>query len=192
MQIIQHRVNSIADLEKTPVQFGVELDIRDKYDSLVIQHDPFTEGADWNAYLNKYHHGLLIANIKTEGIEQRIISDLKQIKLDNYFLLDVSFPFLVKLCNQGIRKMAVRFSEYEPVELALSFAGKLDWVWVDCFTHLPLDAGNYEKLKKHFQICVVSPELQGHGPEAIRSYRTQLADFEIAAVCTKYPELWLS
>jgi hypothetical protein len=191
MQIIQHRVNNIAQLRATPMQYGIELDIRDKYDELIITHDAFEAGESWSDYLDQYKHGLMIANIKTEGIEKKIIEDLETRNIKNYFLLDVSLPFLVKLSNEGFSNMAVRFSEYEPIELASKFVKKVNWVWVDCFTHLPLNDGNYAFLKEHFKICLVSPELHGHSIEMINDFKIQLRNWSIDAVCTKKPELWL-
>jgi hypothetical protein len=190
MQIIQHRVNSIAQLKTVPVHYGVELDVRDKYDEIIVQHDAFGKGENWDSYLKEYVNGLMIANVKTEGIEEKIIADVEKNKIENYFLLDVSLPFLVKLSNKGIKKMAVRFSEYEPIELATKFIGKVDWLWVDCFTQLPLHKDNFDFLKKHFKICIVSPELQSHNIEMITSFKQQLINMPIDAVCTKYPDLW--
>jgi hypothetical protein len=192
MQIVQHRVNSLTQLKNTPAQYGVELDIRDKYDQLIVTHDAFSNGDDWENYLEGYHHELMIANVKTEGIEKKIIQDLQIRNIQNYFLLDVSLPFLVKLSNDGFKHMAIRFSEYEPIELAAKFAGKVNWVWVDCFTQLPLNGDNYNFLKNNFQICIVSPELQGHSMDRITEFKEQLHLLPVDAVCTKMPKLWLS
>jgi hypothetical protein len=191
LQIVQHRVNTIEQLNATPKQYGVELDIRDKYDELIIEHDAFNKGTNWDNYINAYEHSLLIANVKTEGIEQQITTDLATRNIENYFLLDVSLPFMVKLSKQGFTKMAVRFSEYEPIELAMQFAGKVEWLWVDCFTYLPLNNTNYEQLKKYFKICIVSPELQQQSLETITIFKEQLNGLAIDAVCTKRPDLWL-
>ena len=86
--------------------------------------------------------------------------------------------------------MAVRYSEYEPIEFALAFSGQAGWVWVDCFTHLPLTPEVYWRLKPHFKICLVSPELQGHPRGQIRQFRLQLRDLPVDAVCTDFCEDW--
>ena len=44
MHKILHRVNTIALLEKTPSNFGVEVDIRSYGGNLIIHHDPFKQG----------------------------------------------------------------------------------------------------------------------------------------------------
>ena len=84
----------------------------------------------------------------------------------------------------------MRYSEYEPLEYAMSLAGQVDWVWVDCFTHLPLNEEVYNRLKEHFKICIVSPELQKHPLEFIDKFAQQIASFNVDAICTKRPDLW--
>ena len=44
MHFIAHRVNTIKDLLNTPVEYGVEVDLRDFGEKLVLQHDPFKDG----------------------------------------------------------------------------------------------------------------------------------------------------
>jgi hypothetical protein len=191
MIIVQHRINTVEQLINTPTHLGVELDIRDKYNELIITHDAFIDGQNWNTYVQQYQHQLCIANVKTEGIEQKIIQDFEKQNIQNYFLLDVSLPMLVKLSNQGLKNMAVRFSEYEPIELAMQFAGKVNWLWVDCFNQLPLTNQNYDILKKHFKLCIVSPELQQHNTEMIHQFKNVFLQLPVDAVCTKHPELWV-
>jgi hypothetical protein len=191
MQIIQHRVNTIEQLKQVNRDYGIEFDVRDKYDEIIVTHDAFVEGEQWDDFLNHYHHQCMIVNVKTEGIEKRIIEDLERKQIDNYFLLDVSLPFLVKLSQQAFRKMAVRFSDYEPLEFTMKFAGKVDWVWVDCFHGLPLNPSNYAILRKHFKICIVSPELHGKPVEEIAVFKQTLNDIPVQAVCTKQPQHWL-
>lgn len=190
MLSIAHRVNTIAQLAVTPVTLGVELDLRDRGDRLILQHDPFKEGEDFEEYLRHYHHGLMILNIKSERIEHRVLELIRAANLRDYFFLDCSFPMIRALVAMGERRVAVRFSEFEPVELALALAGQIDWVWVDCFTKMPLDDRTYSLLKRHFKLCAVSPELQGRDVATIPAYREQLAQFPVDAVCTKRPDLW--
>ena len=44
MHTILHRVNTIALLEKTPSNLGVEVDIRSNGENLILHHDPFKQG----------------------------------------------------------------------------------------------------------------------------------------------------
>jgi hypothetical protein len=190
MLYISHRINTSAQLRDVPTQHGVELDLRDRGDRLVLQHDPFKDGEDFAEYLKGYQHGLMILNIKSEAIESRVLELVRQSNVPDYFFLDSSFPMIRKLISWGERKIAVRFSEFESVEMALSLAGQIDWVWVDCFTKMPLTIETYSQLKRHFKLCAVSPELQGRGYDSIPAHAAQLAPFPMDAICTKRPDLW--
>jgi hypothetical protein len=78
------------------------------------------------------------------------------------------------------------------VEAALALAGQVDWVWVDCFTRLPLDDTSYQQLHQHFKICLVSPEMQGFPRQTIQTFRQQLRAMPIEAVCTDLCQDWIS
>ena len=52
MKYISHRVNTIDDLIKTPKEYGVERDLRDLGDRIILQHDPFKGGQDFEKYLS--------------------------------------------------------------------------------------------------------------------------------------------
>lgn len=189
-----HRRNTIKELKATPLQYGVEVDIRSYGDRLVIHHDPLVDGEPFNAWVEGYHHGTLILNVKEEGLEERLMALMQRFGIENYFFLDQSFPFLIKSSRAGEHRCAVRVSEFESIQTALTLEGKVDWVWVDCFNHFPLDHEGAESLQRAgFKLCLVSPELQGRDakleiPQLIRL----LADRDIRAdaVCTKRPDLW--
>jgi hypothetical protein len=187
---IAHRINTVAQLKAVPPEYGVEIDLRDRGDRLILAHDPFADGEDFEAWLPYYRHRLVILNVKSERIEHRVLEAVKRHGVADYFFLDSSFPMIRLLVRNGERKIAVRFSEFEPVESCLALAGQVDWVWVDCFTKMPLDPPTYAALKKHFKLCAVSPELQGRPPESIAEYARELAPYPVDAVCTKRPDLW--
>ena len=194
MEIIQHRRNTLAELQATPTQYGVELDIRSCGEQLIIHHEPFAAGEPFEPWIAAYRHGTLILNVKEEGLEQRLIALMAAHGIERYFFLDQSFPFLVKTARSGERRCAVRVSEFEAVETALTLAGQIDWVWVDCFTRFPLDAADARRLTDAgFKLCLVSPELQGRpAEESVPALRAQAEALgaPIAAVCTKRPDLW--
>ncbi|HZL90215.1 MAG TPA: phosphatidylinositol-specific phospholipase C/glycerophosphodiester phosphodiesterase family protein [Pirellulaceae bacterium] len=190
MLYIAHRVNTADQLARTPREYGVELDLRDRGPRLIVQHDPFADGEDFEEYLKHYDHGLMILNVKSERIEPRVLDAIRTAGVRQYFFLDCSFPMIRWLVGRGERRIAVRFSEFEPIESALALAGQVEWVWVDCFTKLPLDARSYAALKRHFRLCIVSPELQGRSVDTIADYVHELVPFPVDAVCTKRPDLW--
>jgi hypothetical protein len=194
MIVIRHRRNTTNELRDTPTELGIEVDIRSRAADLIIHHDPFADGEYFEQWLDSYRHGTLILNVKEEGLEERLIGLMAERGIEDYFFLDQSFPFLVRTSNRGESRCAVRVSEFESIDTAMSLAGKVDWVWVDCFTHFPLSGGQAKQLQDAgFKLCLVSPELQGRmDPREISDLRTLLSDRGITAeaVCTKQPDAW--
>jgi len=194
MKFIVHRRNTMAELLSTEHKYGVEVDIRSAGQHLIMHHDPLVAGESFDEWLSAYQHGTLILNVKEEGLETLLIGLMVEKGITDYFFLDQSFPFLVKWAKVGERRCSVRVSEFESVETALTLAGKVDWVWVDCFTHFPLPHIDAKRLKQAgFKLCLVSPELQGRNAEReIPLLASLLKERDIVAdaVCTKRPDLW--
>lgn len=93
---------------------------------------------------------------------------------------------LNKINNKNI---AVRYSEYEPIENIIKLKNIVKWVWVDCFNNFPLTIKDYDIIKSNnLKICLVSPELQGHSIERILEFKNIILqnNFKIDAVCCKY------
>lgn len=187
MKFIAHRINTMAQLKELPKECGVELDLRDFNGDLILEHDPFVSGERFEDYLKQYNHGLMILNIKSERIEHRVLELLKKYDIKEYFFLDSSFPMIHLLANQGEHNSAIRFSEYEGLDTVLAMQGRVKWVWVDCFTKLPIDNKSFSLLKeKGFKLCLVSPELQGRDVD-IESYKAYLESEKVKfdLICTK-------
>jgi hypothetical protein len=193
MEYIAHQINTIKELKQLPTEVGVELDIRDRGDRLILQHDPFTDGEDFEEYLKFYKHGTMILNIKSERVEFRVLELIKNSKVKSYFFLDSSFPMIYLLSKSSEKNIALRFSEFEGLDTILNMENKVEWVWVDCFSKLPLDFDKFKILKnKGFKLCLVSPELQAQ-PEKIEEYRSYLFKNNIVldAICTKFKNIKL-
>ncbi len=190
MLLIKHRVNTLQDLLQVPRDQGIEIDVRDYDGEMRCAHDPFTSGEALQHLLDGYAHAFAIFNVKADGLEPRIMQLAKEMGITSYFFLDCANPTLVKLAQSGFSRIAVRYSEYEPLEFALAFSGKAEWIWVDCFSVLPLNSSSYERLRRWFKICIVSPELQGHSRSRIGEFRQILQDLPVDAVCTDFPEDW--
>jgi hypothetical protein len=190
MLLIEHRVNTLEHLRRVPPERGIEVDIRDYDGELRLAHDPLQSGERLEDLLAAYRHRLAIFNVKCDGLQEGVMRLAEKHGVADYFLLDLANPTLVTLARRGERRLAVRFSEFEPLEFALAFAGLAEWVWVDCFTRLPLDAATYRQLRRHFKICLVSPELQRHPREWIGGFREQLRDMPVDAVCTDFCSDW--
>ena len=193
MEYIAHRRNTIQELQATPNDLGVEMDLRSYGDRLIVHHEPFVDAVDFSEWLNHYRHGTLILNVKEEGIEYRVRDMVEERGISNYFFLDLSFPFLIRMVKTGEDRVAVRWSEYESIETVLSLAGRARWVWVDCFSKLPVEQASAARLRQAgFRLCIVSPELQGRDPGGIAACARYLQDQQVSvdAVCTKHPDLW--
>ncbi len=190
-EFIAHRVNTLEELKEIPAKCGVELDLRDDLTGRVyIQHNPFEDGEDFEPYAEeygKYHEGTMILNVKSERIEHKILEIVKKYGIKRYFFLDSTFPMIKLLSDMGEKNIAVRFSEYEGMDTVRAMSGKIDWVWVDTFSKLPLDHTTYKEMKAlGYKLCLVSPELQGQ-PEKIELYKKQIVDMGIGfdMICTK-------
>jgi hypothetical protein len=194
MEIIAHRRNLATELAATATDLGVEIDIRTRGADLILHHDPFSDGEFFEDWLEHFSHGTLVLNVKEEGLEDRLIELMAERGIERFFFLDQSFPFLVRTAARGERRCAVRVSEFESVETALALAGRIDWVWVDCFSRFPLDGQAAKRLAEAgFRLCLVSPELQGRSAESEIPALRRLLEAEgidADAVCTKHPELW--
>ena len=162
MLFIAHRINTVKELKKIPINYGIEVDLRDNLNGYIyLAHDPFVKGELFDEYLKYYKHALIILNIKSERIEYKILELLKKYNINNYFFLDSSFPMIYQLSMKGERNIAIRYSEYESIDSVLKMKDKVEWVWIDCFTKNPLNKETYKILKAAgYKLCYVSPELQ--------------------------------
>ena len=183
-EIVVHRVNQRAHLRDIPRHFGTEIDLRAEGSTLILNHDPFKGGERFDDWLADYEHGLLVLNIKEAGIESEVIKLVEARGIKRFFLLDVEFPYLYRASRAGERRIAMRYSEDEALETVLNYRDKVDWVWIDTNTHLPLDAQSAPQLNP-FKTCLVCPERWGR-PQDIPAYRRQMNNlgFQPNAVMT--------
>lgn len=197
MLIIIHRVNTIETLKELPNSYGVEIDVRGYGNQMLLTHDPIDDPSkhdELEAYLRVFadkNMEFVVFNMKEAGYEQRVIDLAAQygIPKEKYFLLDVEFPYLYRATRkEGIREIAVRYSEAEPIEAveAQIVNGRplLDWVWIDTNTMLPLNDTIVKKLSP-FKTCLVCPERWGR-PEDIDEYakKIQSLNMKLDAVMT--------
>jgi hypothetical protein len=207
-KFIMHRINDIKSLDSIDLCFGVEIDLRDQSNfsernipdiqdqnnKLILSHDPFKTGDDFETYLEKYSlkneflNAIIILNIKSERIELECLKLLEKYNITNYFFLDSTFPMIYLLNKQyNNNNIACRFSEFEPIENYQSIKDMVKYIWVDCFTKLPLNKTNYNIFKNdNKKICIVSPELQNQ-QEKIEIYRNYLIENDLIPdyICCK-------
>jgi len=203
MIVVHHRCNTIAQLQAVPLDCGVEIDIRNHGDRLLLVHDPFsTDGVELGAWLAHWRHRFLIANVKEEGLEPVLLDLLARRGVADFCILDESLPYIRKHALAGESRFAVRVSEIEASESALRLADylraqgrRVDWVWVDCFSGAPLPAADLHRLRDAgYRLCQVSPELHHVATPAlwepmIRAFQA-VTEVPLDMVCTKRPDLW--
>jgi len=177
--IIRHRINTIEQLALVPLHQGIEFDVREGANGIVVTHDPWTPGVRFEEFLRHVRHAICIVNIKCEGIEYEALRLLKEAGIESFFFLDCSFPMIVKLTRMGERRVAVRVSEYEATDTALALSGLVDWIWLDSFACLPTARMCDDLRSAGFKVCLVSPELQGRAEDGLHLRP------HVDAVCTK-------
>jgi hypothetical protein len=82
----------------------------------------------------------------------------------------------------------VRLSRYEDFSQAEKFEGKVRWLWVDCFDRKVLSETIFAQAFEKFNLCLVSPELQGGNESDLPSFLPQAKYCQ--AICTKIPLAW--
>ena len=178
MELIIHRINKINDLINIPKTFGTEIDIRTKGSKLILNHEPNEKGDKFEDYLEKYDNKTLVLNLKESGIEKEVLKLIRLYKIKSYFLLDVEMPYLYSASKKNEKNIAVRFSEYESIQLAEFFVNKVDWIWIDTVTKLPLNNSNIITIKQ-FKSCLVCPERWGRKKDII-NYKKKMKKLKFA------------
>ena len=200
--VIRHRVNTIEGLRKVNPKYGVEIDIRhdNRTGGLYLNHEPGT-GDDFEEYMKVFAqqgNRFVIFNTKETGIEIRVIEIAQKLHVEDYFLLDVEFPFIYRAAFKSVPslngRVAIRFSEAEPIDQALFLKGKFKWVWVDTNTRLPLDTEIYRQLiSSGYKLALVCPSRWGR-PQDIQLYIEQMKrdGIKIDTVMTaeEHVQLW--
>lgn len=184
MEFIIHRINKVKELKKIPNIYGTEIDIRCKGSKLILNHEPCKSGDTLENYLENYNHKTLVLNIKESGIEKDVLKLVKKNLIKSYFLLDAEMPYIYSATKKGEKNIAIRFSEYEDISLSKYFKNKLEWIWIDTTTILPINNKN-KKILTSFKSCIVCPDRWGRKKD-IKLYKKKLKkiNFKPTAVMT--------
>jgi hypothetical protein len=193
MLYVAHRVNCIELLLKTKAHWGIEIDVRSYDDSLILEHDPFTQGERMLDWLEHYRNSLLIVNVKEEGLEKFVTKLLGDKAISNYFFLDQSFPSMMRYMKEENCQVAARISDVECIETAITTDAL--WTWLDShsgdWNYLSSTIPRLKSAGK--KTCLVSPELQGRFH--LKEYENLLyycANNKVDAICSKFPSAWES
>lgn len=201
MIIIEHRINTPNALAAVAPDHGIEVDIRYHHDEIILAHDAFSHHTQHPTRLTTLlehwqHQGPIILNLKTTGVEDRCATIMHEYGISNWFFLDMVAPTFWWHTQRtaptlfDAQHIALRCSEYEPIESVLTLSQQARWIWLDTFSG-QVNPHTIEQLQAAgFMVCLVSPELQSYPKEQIKHMQDTLASIAPDAICTKYPAHW--
>ncbi len=194
---IAHRINSIELSKDLNSRVGIEFDVHAYKDSLVISHDAFIDGEDFDEFIISNKSRRLAINIKEEGIEERVLQKLIENNVKDAFLFDICFPQCYRIGKHDKSRMGIRISQYERPDLK-ECSKFSTYLWVDTFDGNfwlePEDIIRFKRLG--YKICFVSPELHRPVLGDFKTYKKRLLDVinlldDSDSICTKHIEEWL-
>ena len=169
MQIISHRglwsnpseKNSINSFENSIKEgFGLETDIRDFSETLVVSHDPANKNAitieEVLSLFSNCSTLPLFLNIKSDGLANSLKNKLEQYNIKEYYFFDMSVPETISFINLKLN-FFTRQSEFE---LIPAFYAQAHGIWLDSFQTDWFDNHTInEHLLNKKKVAIVSPEL---------------------------------
>ncbi|GAB3478853.1 PI-PLC domain-containing protein [Marinomonas epiphytica] len=204
MEIISHRGYWVEAHEKNTsdafsrsfsLGFGTETDLRDANGQIVISHDiPSGEEMKFSDLLQLYNakqcSATLALNIKADGLQDKVVDELKRFNISNYFVFDMSVPDALVSIRAGLNCYA-RFSEYEPESCLWKL---VRGIWYDSFDGGSFEPDLVEKLiLEGKEVCIVSSELHGRDHMQLWQEINCLSDETLASerliLCTDIPEI---
>ncbi len=174
---IIHRVNTLEKLDSLDSNVGIEIDIRSENGNLVLSHDPQKKSLSLKDFIENYDKKLIVANIKESGIEDSVIEYLTEKGINDFFLLDVEFPYILNNFEKSGKFLSLRFSKYESVESVVNFIDKVQWLWIDTYEDFFLDE-QIAGILRRFKTVLVSPS-RWTSEKNIQYYLSKLKEFEI-------------
>lgn len=172
INIISHRGFWYKQTEKNTMDsfkrsfdngFGIETDVRDSNEKLVISHDvPINNSLltleELLILYKRYKNDLpLFLNIKSDGIKDLINNLLSDFKITNYCLFDMSIPEMNRYAFDSSINFFTRLSDLEKEPILIC---KSKGIWIDSFNgEYPKFEDLNEYVEKKYKLAFVSPEL---------------------------------
>lgn len=188
----EEKNSKIAFTRSFENEFGVETDIRDSAEKILISHDmaggkEMTVEGFFELY-NSYSYAFPLAlNVKADGLFKPMADLLQKNRIDNYFFFDMSLPDALGYLKEGL-KIFSRQSEYEKAPYLYKEA---NGIWLDEFHEHWIDEKIIlQHLAEKKKICIVSPELHKRNyKEEWEHYKyiTYKFGLENVMLCTDYP-----
>ena len=188
--------NTIKSLVKAiDSGFGVELDLRDYKNDIIISHDPLKKNERkiqfFKTFISEYKKmntsKTLAINIKSDGLSNDIKKILIKKNITNYFVFDMSVPDMLGYLKSNLTVFS-RHSEYENKPV---FYEQANGIWIDAFEN---EWWGEETLKFHLEaqksVCIVSPELHRRNFQLTWNKLSSMSiiDDQNLMLCTDYPE----
>ena len=202
MKIISHRgywksleeKNSKIAFERSfELGFGTETDIRDYKGELVISHDIADSSCMklevfLELYIKYNNSNLTLAlNIKSDGLQNKLFDQLKEFRIKNFFVFDMSIPDTIGYLKNKTPFFS-RQSEYENTPI---FYENCSGIWLDTFERNWFDK---DLLLNHItnnkKIAIVSSELHGRNSHELWSFikNNDFHKSDSIILCTDVPE----
>lgn len=197
MQILAHRGYWVKNDEKNTLPafrrafrhgLGIETDVRDYKEKLVVSHNVADESCILfeevlKLYKETGSNSFLAINIKADGIQDLLMKLLTKYNIENYFVFDMSIPEQVVYRKRKFNYFT-RLSEYEkePV-LAEEALG----IWMDEWEESWItEQVIREYLDKGKYVSIISPEIHGRNRDRLWNIISRIEDDRLL-LCTDVP-----
>jgi hypothetical protein len=171
--------------------FGLETDVRDFNQKLVISHDMASfESMDFELFLERYlqfgKETHLALNIKSDGLSVLLKEVLNKYEIENYFVFDMSVPDTKSYLVNNMKT----YSRQSELELEPIFYNDVNGIWLDAFDG---EWYSLELIQAHLNlkksIAIVSPELHGRNHLSFWKWMklNNLHLTEKILLCTDFP-----
>ena len=77
---IIHRINTVKKLKQLPLNNGIEVDVRDYKNKIILSHDPFNNGDSLKKFIENVNKRMTIVNVKSYGLIDIILKKIKNKK----------------------------------------------------------------------------------------------------------------
>ncbi len=198
MKILAHRGLWTTISEKNSMEafvkafehgYGIETDVRDYVEKLVVSHNIATSECFLfedvlKAYKESGSDMPLAINIKADGIQDILRADLNKFNIKNYFVFDMSIPEQVVYHKQDFNAFT-RMSEYEKEPVLLE---KSQGVWMDEWENSWINEGVIDQMRQQGKMfSIISPEIHGRDKANMWKFLKKYVDDADVMLCTDTP-----
>lgn len=170
--------------------YGIETDVRDYKEDLVISHNvadsscpKFTDMLEIYKKVGK--DVPLALNVKADGIQPLLKKYLEEYQISNYFMFDMSIPEQVVYVRDGFNT----FTRQSEFEMNPSMYDDVCGVWMDEFSKEWMTSSCFENhLASGKKLGVISPEIHGNNEIRIWDMIKPFKGDDKLMLCTDIPK----